>query len=376
MISAGIYIHIPFCQKKCGYCDFYSLTRLQERDNFIQALLTEIQLVAPKYPDMTFDTIYLGGGTPSVLTADQLSLIWKSINHHFTIDKQGEFTIEVNPGTVDLNKLSQLRDLGLNRLSIGAQSFNDSDLQFLERIHTVQEIFEGAKNARIAGFTNINLDLITAFPGLTLSKFEDSLTQAISLKPEHISCYSLIFETGTAFYNRWQIGELEPMNSDESVPFLDVCGKMLSAAGYADYEISNFARSQKFQCQHNLKYWNHQPYLGFGPSAHSFISPIRWKNHRSLAKYVDTLKKRRLPIAEEERLSQSTLEFEYIFLRLRLREGLDINDFHKRFQNNILDKYEKNISRLIDAGMIEQNRQSLRLSQRGWFLADEIASSF
>ncbi|UCF64886.1 MAG: radical SAM family heme chaperone HemW [bacterium] len=376
MNPAGIYIHIPFCQKKCGYCDFYSLTRLQDRDNFVQALLTEIELVAPKYRDMTFDTIYLGGGTPTLLTTDQISLIWESMNHHFNIEKPGEFTIEANPGTIDLSKLSRLRELGWNRLSLGAQSFNDSDLEFLERIHTVQDIFDGFWNARQAGFTNINLDLITAFPGITVDKFENSLNQTISLKPEHISCYSLIFEKGTQFYNRWQIGELEPMNSDESVPYLDVCRRMFSTAGYTGYEISNFARSQKLRCKHNLKYWNHIAYLGFGPSAHSFISPVRWKNHHSLTKYMDSLKKMQQPMAEEEILSQQTLEFEYVFLRLRLREGLDTHDFKKRFKNNFLNKYEKNITRLIEAGMIEQNRQYLRLSERGWFLADEIASSF
>jgi oxygen-independent coproporphyrinogen-3 oxidase len=376
MTSAGIYIHIPFCQRKCGYCDFYSLTKLQDRSGYLTALLTEIELVAKKYPDMIFDSIYLGGGTPTLLSAEQIRMIWESLNNHFSIEEVGEFTIEANPGTVDITKLAKLRKMGFNRLSIGAQAFNESDLEFLERIHSPQDIYQSVRNARQAGFNNINLDLITAFQGLTVKKFENSLRQTVSLNPEHISCYSLIFETGTPFYDRWQTGEMEPLNPDESVAFLDVCSKILSGAGYTAYEISNYAKSEKLQCQHNVKYWNHESYLGFGPSAHSFISPVRWKNHQSLSKYIKTLNDMQLPIIEEEKLSQQTLEFEYIFLRLRLREGLDKTDFRRQFRDDFSDKYEKNISRLIDAGMIEQNQEYVRLSQRGWLLADEIASSF
>jgi oxygen-independent coproporphyrinogen-3 oxidase len=325
---------------------------------------------------MTFDSVYLGGGTPTLLSAEQIHLIWESLNNHFSIEEVGEFTIEANPGTIDFSKLAKFREMGFNRLSIGAQSFNESDLGFLERIHSVQDIFQSVGNARQAGFKNINMDLITAFPGLTVKNFENSLRQTVSLNPEHISCYSLIFEKGTPFYDRWRTGEMEPLNPDESVPFLDVCGEVLSGDGYTAYEISNYVINEKLRCQHNLKYWNHESYLGFGPSAHSFISPVRWKNHQFLSKYIKTLKDLQLPIIEEEKLSQQTLEFEYIFLRLRLREGLDQTDFRRRFQDNFSDKYEKNISRLIDAGMIEQNQDYFRLSQRGWLLADEIAGSF
>jgi oxygen-independent coproporphyrinogen-3 oxidase len=194
--------------------------------------------------------------------------------------------------------------------------------------------------------------------------------------PEHLSCYSLILEEGTPFYSRWKAGDFHPLSADNAADYYELTGEVLSKAGYTAYEISNFSLDEKFRCRHNLKYWNHDTYLGFGPSAHSFHSPVRWKNERSLSKYITLLKNNQLPVHETEKLPEDTLEFEYIFLHLRLKEGLHGGDYQKRFHKNFADQYSNKISRLTDAGMIEQNEGYFRLSQRGWLLADEVASSF
>ncbi len=373
---AGIYVHIPFCVKKCGYCDFYSITRLDSIDEFVNALVSEIQLTAPAYASQRFDTIYFGGGTPSLLNVSQLQTIWQCIHKHFNIQSEGEFTIEANPGTLDFVKSSFLRNLGFNRLSLGAQSFHQSDLSFLERIHSVEDIIKNFEASRKAGFENINIDLMTAFPHLSKDRFRDSLEQVITLQPEHISCYTLILEPNTKFYRRFQKGEFSPLNSDQEADYYEMTIKILDGAGYFAYEISNFAREKRWQCRHNMKYWNHVPYIGFGPSAHSFQSPCRWRNVQTLAAYVKNLNLGKLPVAQREHLSYQTLEFEYIFLHLRLRNGLNKLDYQQRFEKDFWNTYQEKLQPFFSSGLMEQEGDFVRLSKRGWLLADEIVSSF
>jgi putative oxygen-independent coproporphyrinogen III oxidase len=376
MNKAGLYLHIPFCLKKCGYCDFYSITRLQQQNDFTEALVQEMGLLSPQYKHLEFDTIYLGGGTPSLLSTKQLEYIWLNIQNYFTVSPQGEFSIEANPGTIDQERLSALRQAGFNRLSLGVQSFYESDLNFLGRIHSVREIYEGFESARQAGFENINVDLISAFPGLTGERFQSTLQKAAELRPEHISCYTLIFEPNTPFYRRLKLGELQSLSADEEAGFIEISNQELLKRGYTTYEISNYAISVDYFCQHNLKYWEHQPYLGLGPSAHSFISPRRWKNHRSVTKYIHSLKNDLLPIAQQETLNTDDLEFEYIFLHLRLREGLNLVDFQDRFRADFIEKYRIPLEKLDEAGLIDLHDRQLRLSDRGWLLADEVSSFF
>jgi oxygen-independent coproporphyrinogen-3 oxidase len=376
MNKAGLYLHIPFCLKKCGYCDFYSITRLEQQNDFIAALIKELVLLSPQYRQLEFDTIYLGGGTPSLLSAQQLETIWINIQNYFAISAPGEFSIEANPGTIDLEKLAALRQLGFNRLSLGVQSFAETDLKFLGRIHSVQEIYDGFVAARQAGFDNINIDLISAFPGLTTERFRNTLQKAAELRPEHISCYTLIFEPNTPFFRRLQLGELQALTADEEAAFIEISNQELPEAGYTAYEISNYALSTNYFCRHNLKYWEHQPYLGLGPSAHSFISPRRWKNHRSVTKYIHFLKNESFPIAQQEILNSADLEFEYIFLHLRLKEGLNLLDFQDRFQTDFTEKYRIPLEKLDEAGMINFYDQQLKLSDRGWLLADEVSGYF
>jgi oxygen-independent coproporphyrinogen-3 oxidase len=376
MQDAGLYLHIPFCERKCGYCDFYSVTTLEFRDEFVKGLLREIEMVSPLYQHLKFDTIFLGGGTPSLLYSHQLSQIWNALHNAFNISSTGEFTIEANPGTLDKEKLQDIREIGFNRLSMGVQSFNPADLKFLERIHTVEDIYHNFDSARNAGFSNINIDLITAFPGLTPKNFHHTLQEAVSLNPEHISCYTLIFEASTPFFRRMNKGELIPLVNDQEAVFYQMTLDYLDNHGFSAYEISNFSRDNKWQCRHNLKYWDHQPYLGLGPSAHSFISPRRWWNKKSLAAYVKKVSAGLTPVAREESLTVNTLEFEYIFLHLRLREGLYLEDFQKRFNLNFLQKYNEAIQKLYDNEMIIQDNQRIKLSAKGWLFADEVSSYF
>lgn len=373
---AGLYIHIPFCQQKCEYCDFYSITRLEQVEEFVEALLAEIALRAAEFREQVFQTVFFGGGTPSLLSAEQLERIWRALQAHFRIDPGGEFSIESNPGTLTREKLTHFRALGFNRLSMGVQSFNPAELRFLGRIHSVEEVRENFRNAREAGFRNINLDLMTAFPGLTPESFRYSLEEALALSPEHLSCYTLIFEPGTVFYKKMQSGELNPLGEDEEAAYYELAQEILEARGYCQYEVSNFARGRERVCRHNLVYWEHRPYLGLGPSAHSFYRNVRWGNKRSLTIYIKSLQKGQLPLDFREELSPEQLMFEYTFLSLRLREGLDTGAFRQRFGLDFREKYRSAIHKLAENELVEWSDRHLRLSAKGWLVADTVASYF
>jgi oxygen-independent coproporphyrinogen-3 oxidase len=376
MQNAGLYLHIPFCERKCGYCDFFSVTTLDFRDQFVKSLLREIEMISPLYRHLNFDTIFIGGGTPSLLTAHQLSQIWDALDKSFHIVQTGEFTIEANPGTLDKEKLQNFREIGFNRLSMGAQSFNPEDLKFLERIHSVEDIYQNFEAARDAGFANINMDLMTAFPGLTPKKFLFTLQETVSLQPEHISCYTLIFEPGTPFYRKMNRGKLVQLENEQEAEFYQITLDYLNEHGFTAYEISNFSRDKQWKCRHNLKYWDHHPYLGLGPSAHSFVSPKRWWNKKSIAAYVKKVSAGSIPVEREESLSPESMEFEYVFLHLRLRDGLRFADFQERFNHDFLQKYDEALQKLADNEMIIQDDRRMRLSAKGWLFADEVSSYF
>lgn len=374
--NAGLYLHIPFCQQKCEYCDFYSITRLDETGAFTEALLTEINLRAPQFRDTVFQTVFWGGGTPSILEEEQVERVWKALQANFNIAPNGEFSIESNPGTLNFSKLTLFRSLGFNRLSMGVQSFNPGELRFLGRIHSVEDALENFRSARKAGFANINIDLMTAFPGISAASFRHSLRQALELRPEHISCYTLIFEPGTVFYKKMLAGEMQPLKEDEEAAYYQMAREILEAHGYQQYEISNFARGAEYVCQHNLIYWRHQPYLGLGPSGHSFINNARFANKRSLAFYINSLRKKELPTDFREELTPEQLMFEYTFLSLRLREGISLPDFRRRFGTDFSEKYHSAIRRLAEDELIEWDENSVRLSHKGWMVADSVAAYF
>lgn len=371
----GLYIHVPFCHAKCEYCDFYSITLLDQIEDFVQALLIELELRAAEGNGRQFDTIFMGGGTPSLLSPEQMGRIWETLHRHYDISPAGEFSMESNPGTLDAEKLVAFRSLGFNRISMGVQSFNPEELKFLGRIHSVEDVLENFENARRAGFTNINVDLMTAFPGISEASFQHSLETALSLGAEHLSCYTLIFEPGTILYKRMQKGEVHPLKEEEEVRYYELAARVLGAHGYEQYEISNFAQPG-YICQHNLIYWQHQPYLGFGPSAHSFLDGVRSGNKRSLMAYVKKIREKELPRDFSEKLSEKDLVFEHIFLRLRLKEGLNLAEFRSQFGEDFREVYADVLNRLRSDQLIEENDQFIRLSSRGWLLADAVAAYF
>ncbi len=373
---AGLYVHIPFCQEKCEYCDFYSITKLDQIQQFVDAVLKEIQLRAPNFQDTTFSTIFWGGGTPSLLSHEQISAIWQTLHDHYSIASDGEFSIETNPGTLSPDKLQHIRESGFNRLSMGVQSFNPEELKSLGRIHSVEEVLINFENARTAGFNNINIDLMTAFPGISETSFRHSLDVATGLSPEHISCYTLIFEPNTILYKRMQLGEVSPLSEDEEAKYYLLAADVLGKHGYVQYEVSNFAKGEARTCRHNLIYWRHHPYIGFGPSAHSFYDNRRFSNKRSLMYYIRSLNDGQLPIDFSEELSADDLKFEYIFLNLRLREGVSLKEFQYRFASDLLEEHQQTIERLLADNLLQVQDDHLRLTESGWMIADTVAAHF
>jgi len=376
MQPAGLYIHIPFCTKKCDYCDFYSITNLDSTDSFVKALLVEIEIRASDFKNEIFHTIFFGGGTPSLLNEAQFEQIWSSLYRYFNFIDNPEVTIEANPGTLTYHKLKFLKDIGFNRLSLGVQSFNPNELAFLGRIHTLKEVYDNFYNARNVGFDNINIDLMTAFPGITMDSFKHSLDKILYLMPDHISCYTLIFEPGTPFFKRMKSGELKPVPEDEEMDYYKTAMDILESQGYFQFEIFNFARCSENICKHNCIYWKHYPYLGLGPSAHSFYENKRFSNKRSVAGYINCLNNRELPIVFSEPLTDDQLMFEYIFLNLRLRDGIDLNEFESRFNYDFHKKYSSVLKYLNENNFIEFDKRNMRLSEKGWMLADSVASYF
>ncbi len=375
--NPGIYLHIPFCERKCGYCDFYSVTALQDKGLFIQALLQEIEQVgATVSTTAVFDTIYFGGGTPSLLTPEELASILQTLRKQFTISSDCEITLEANPGTVVESYLAAYRALGVNRLSIGMQSFNEGELRLLERIHSADEALRTFALARKTGFTNISIDLIYALPGQTKKQWKATLEQAVQLQAEHISAYNLIFEEGTPFYVRKQRGLLQAKSEEEELDFFFSTNSYLEKHGYPAYEVSNFARAPQFYSRHNYKYWQHVPYLGFGPSAHSFWQGERRANVRSLSTYLARLKSGASAVAFREIIDKATEEFEHIFLRLRTYEGLDTLYFKQHFGRSFYDSYRSTIDLLLSKEFAYWELPYFRLTKKGMAVCDEILPLF
>lgn len=375
--NPGIYLHIPFCQKKCPYCDFYSVVDSEYRDHFVDDILKEIALIAGSVKQKApFDTIYFGGGTPSLLTVREIETILNALYHTFSFSATVEITLEANPGTIDLPRLKAYRQTGINRLSLGIQSFINRELQFLGRIHDRQEAIQAIEMARQAGFRNLSLDLIFALPGQSKNDWLENLRMALSFHPEHLSAYNLIFEQGTPFFNRMKAGKIIPKNPDDEARFFEATVEYLREAGFLPYEISNYARNEQFISRHNYKYWTHTPYLGLGPAAHSYWDEERRGNVRSVKQYHQMVQNRRLPRVFSERIDAHTREFEHIFLGLRTYNGIDLAMFEQQFRHSFLNRYETIITPLLDHNLAEQKRDHFRLTQKGLFISDEILSQF
>tara|TARA_Y100001970_G_scaffold110028_1_gene137402 strand:- start:687 stop:1817 length:1131 start_codon:yes stop_codon:yes gene_type:complete len=369
MNKAGIYLHIPFCKTKCIYCDFYSVTKREDSiDRFIDCLLTEIKLNKTKLSDYTFDTIFFGGGTPSVLSANQIEKILTTLNKCYNLDKKIEITLECNPGEIDYNKLKNLKKLGINRLSIGFQSFNENLLKFLGRLHNVEQSISTFNAARKAGFDNINIDLIYDIPKQKIKDWKNDLFLGTSLEPEHISAYSLTVEQNTVL-NSMVKNKIISMPSEkiDKKMFLNTI-EYLENKNYIHYEISNFSKHKK-NCKHNLHYWRLEPYLAFGPGAHGFDGYKRWWNKKSLNHYLTQLEENKLPIESEEILSKKDSFNETIMNGLRLMEGAKINKLNEYLDDNI-ENYIKPYTKKWP--YIDNDGTNLSLNKKGLLFTDEI----
>jgi oxygen-independent coproporphyrinogen-3 oxidase len=385
---ASLYLHIPFCEHKCIYCDFYSVAPVESETGqrsrearFLSALKTEIEVRAEDQRfHEPYETIFFGGGTPSLLHPSEIEKILNLLASRFAIQTNAEITLETNPGTVDKEKLHAFRSAGINRISMGIQSFHDEDLKFLTRIHTASEAKQCVRDCTTTGFENVSFDLIFSLPHQTLAKWKSNLEQAVELQPEHISCYSLIIEPETPLFRMVQSNQVTPIDSERDADLYEFTIDFLTSHGYEQYEVSNFAKlampcKPNFKCRHNLNYWNHSHYLGFGPSAHSFWQNERWWNVSDLTSYIKQLNQRTLPLAGGEHLTETQLMEEAIFLGLR-SEGIDLEKFRQRFSRDLSIENASIISELIQQGSARMENGRIQLTAKGYVLCDEIYQMF
>ena len=370
MKYAGIYIHIPFCAVKCMYCDFYSITDREDAiPQFVEAMCWEIKNCTTDVSDWKFDTIFIGGGTPSLLKANHIDRILSCLNKSYDLSNVKEFTIEANPGEAPKDRLKDLKSMGINRLSIGVQSLQPQLLKFLTRIHSKEQVFETYNNARLSGFNNINCDLIYSIPNQTLNMWEQDLNTIIKMEPEHISAYALTVEKGTDLFSMVYNNKISMPSDRQGGKWFIKTHDILSDNGYQAYEISNFSKAG-FECRHNLHYWDIDPYLAFGPSAHGIDGIHRWNNARSLDQYLERIRTEKSPISKIERIELFDHLNELIGFGLRMRKGVDINmipiDHQKEFQKKIILLSKKYPDCLQSASDI------ISLTQKGMLFSDRI----
>jgi len=377
MNSLGLYIHIPYCLHKCGYCDFNShKINTEEMDSYVTALLREMAHYAQgPAGEKQIATIFLGGGTPTTLPVHWLEEILKKIHSLFPVSDTCEITFEANPATVSLEPLQQMRNSGYNRISIGVQSFHEPELQLLDRIHSEEEIHMTVERARSAGFDNLSLDLMFALPGQTMASWEDNLAQALSKNPEHLSTYNLTIEPETAFHTLQAKGKLTLPPDDFQLEFYKKSIQTLTDAGYQHYEISNFCKPGK-ECRHNLIYWNNGDCLGLGAGASSYLGGTRFKNCNLPSRYIREIEATNTAVEFSEQLEPSQAMGETLMLGLRLRGGMAIGPFEERFQTSFHKTYARTISALAEKNLITLEDNRIALSLAGLFLADSVILEF
>lgn len=371
MSPAGLYIHIPFCRRKCVYCNFYSIVPANDLSTFIQALLQELSLYVHEFE--CFDTVYIGGGTPSILPVQSIADILTAVERYYTILPEPEITVEVNPGDADAAYLESLRLSGVNRINIGIQSLDDRLLHFLGRRHDRRQALDAIEHAFAAGFDNIGLDLIYGIPGQTIVTWRETLSQAMSFRPHHLSCYQLTLETDTPLGQKCAENLFDLPGEAAQAEFFFTTADFLENAGYIHYEVSNFARSESLFSRHNQKYWQHRPCLGVGPSAHSFCRGKRWWNNRSVEKYVGALLNGKTPVEDAEILTTDQLRMEALFLGFRTRRGIDLVCFEEKYRCNLLDGKRDSLQQLAAAGLIEISGGKIRPTRTGLAVADQLA---
>ena len=371
----ALYLHVPLCRRRCGYCDFYSevldpplVTPL------IDAMLAELEWARGQCT-LDLETVFVGGGTPTVLPPEQLERLLRAAGAPLRRDCQTEFTVEANPATVDALLARLLAAAGVNRISLGAQSFDPAELLTLERIHKTEDVVRTIDVCRTHGIRRISLDLIFGIPRQTLASWERSLRAALALTPEHLSCYALTYEPGTPLQAKLAAGEVERVDHDVEADMYELAIDLLAAAGYEQYEISNFARPGE-ECRHNLVYWRNEPYLGIGPSAAGYVDGTRYKNVADIRAYCDAVGAGRSPRCEEECLAPEQCARETAMLALRLNRGLDRRAFAERFGSDPAEYFADAVARHGAAGLLEVTGAAIRLTRRGRPLADTVIRDF
>lgn len=370
------YIHIPFCEHICHYCDFNKVfLKGQPVDEYVQALDKEMEMSVKKYPVRSLKTIFVGGGTPTSLNEQQLFRLCESINNRLPADSDFEFTFEANPGDLSLEKLKILKESGVNRLSLGVQTFNDELLKRIGRVHRAKDVFETVEKAKTAGFENISIDLIYSLPGQTIADFQESLKEAFTLDISHYSGYSLIIEPKTVFYNLMRKGKLMTPGEDAEAAMYELLMEEMDKNGFRQYEISNFSKPG-FESRHNLTYWNNEEYFGFGAGAHSYTDGWRRSNAGPLKKYLEHIEKGSLPVFEEHKVTLAEKMEEEMFLGLRKTKGVSIDVFSHKFGKDPMELFGKEIDGLIKNSLLNVSNGYIFLTKRGRLLGNEVFQSF
>jgi oxygen-independent coproporphyrinogen-3 oxidase len=369
--DSALYIHVPFCDHKCIYCDFYSIITSDNIQSFLQALKKEVDFFSAQYSnDKNYTSIFFGGGTPSLMHPDYLHSIITHLKNKFTIDDNAEITMETNPGTVDKEKLRRFKEMGINRISIGIQSFDEDELKFLTRIHNRKTAIQTVYTAADVGFDNISIDLIFNLPNQTKEKLIENLNIAIELPIKHISTYSLILEHGTILNKMVLDGKVTMQDNDYDAGLYETTIDYLLSNDFYQYEVSNFAKPD-FECVHNNAYWKYRDYLGLGTSAHSFINEKRWWNFSSLKKYIHEIELKGHAIKNSEKITEPQLHDEYVMLALR-SSGLNLIEFRKKFDDSWIKKNYNYFELLKNENLITSNNDIIKLTSKGYAICDEI----
>ncbi len=377
-MNAGIYIHIPFCIRKCPYCDFYSSADLSLVSAFADALIDEIRMAASggDYAGAAFDSIYIGGGTPTVMDTRSIARIMAAVSNAFVMLPGVEITIEANPATLSARQLTDLRGIGFNRINIGLQSFDDANLDFLGRLHNGHDAVSAVYMAEKSGFENIGIDLMYGLPEQAPENWQKDLETAVSLSPAHISCYMLTFEPGTAMDNARKSGRFKIPGDEAQSNLFRMADQVLTRKGYDHYEISNFARDTHLRSRHNTGYWNNRPYLGLGPAAHSYAPPVRKANVRSVRRYIGRMEAGKSPVESTETLDLQQQIMEAIYLGLRQADGICSADFNTRFQADFFAIFSDVIGRFVKEGYLAADSRGCRPTLSGMLMQESLAAAF
>lgn len=372
----GLYIHIPFCVTKCKYCDFNSFKiDLNEKIKYLNYLGEEMKLYKEEIKNREIDSVFVGGGTPSILNENEINILFEKIKENFNIKSNAEITMECNPGTLTLNKLKVMKKSGVNRLSIGLQAVQNHHLKYIGRIHTFEEFEKNYHDAKQMGFDNINIDLMYALPNQSREDWMESLEKVVKLNPTHISAYSLILEENTELFKMYERDEFNLLDENTDIEMYEYTINYLKSHGYNQYEISNYAKDN-FECKHNVLYWKCEEYVGIGASASGYFNGIRYNNICELDNYEKMILEGEKPIEWEEKLSIKDEIEESIFLGLRMNEGIQISDFKEKYNFDFEKEYKNEIEKLSKMELIEIDNNRMKLTQKGREISNSIFVEF